>query len=274
MPLAGCASLLPIGEPASATDPGAAALLAESADAHGLAAFRTLGDLSVSYDGRWRPLIDRLQPVLVDRGHRRTSQERLLLAEGRIGQSHRGPAGTKHVRRDPDGVAVWFDGEASTDRDVLDAAALVADAYRLFLLGPLALAGRPLPMRRAGGETVDGAACELVDVWLRPGLGRVARDRLTLAIDRRTRRMRRLRFTLEGLRSTQGAVAKVDCFEFVERHGVAWPTRFHERLRRPIPGLPVHDWTLTGLDADRGLDAAMLGGPGFSGLAQVPAAPL
>lgn len=274
LPLAGCAALLPVAEAPPPADAGAAALLAESAAAHGLAAFRALADVSVSYDGEWRPLIDRLQPVLVDKPYRKVSQERLLPAQGLLGQTHRGPGGTKHVLRRPDGVAVWFDGRPSSDRDVLDAAALVADGYRLFLLGPIVLAGRALPMRRAGRETVDGRSCEVVEVWLQPGLGRVAADRLALAIDVRTQLMRRVTFTLEGLQSTQGAVAEVDAFDHVQRHGLTWPTRWHERLRRPIPGLAVHDWALTGLDVNRGLTPAMLDGPGFSGAAERPALPL
>jgi hypothetical protein len=273
-PLAGCSTLLPLKEapPPAAAD--AAALVAESADAHGLAAWRALADVSVSYDGDWRPFIDRLQPVLVDKSFRKTSQERMLVASNTIAQTHRGTAGAKHVLRRPDAIGVWFNGTPSTDRDVLDAAALVADGYRVFLLGPIVLAGRSLPMRRVGDDVVDGATCDLVDVWLRPGLGRVALDRLTLAIDRRTKLMRRVTFTLEGLQSTQGAVAEVDTFDHVQRHGVTWPTRFYERLRRPIPGFPVHDWKLTGLDVNRGLTAAMLEGPAFSGLAERPALPL
>lgn len=56
-------------------------------------------------------------------------------------------------------------------------------------------------------------------------------------------------------------------------HGVRWPTRFHERLLRPLP-LAVHDWRLTGLDANRGLDASDVSGVVFGGKAAVPAATL
>jgi hypothetical protein len=84
---------------------------------------------------------------------------------------------------------------------------------------------------------------------------------------------RRVRFTLNGLDSTRGAVAEVDAFEHATLRGARWPTRFHERLLRPFP-LPVHDWRLTGLDADRGLDAAEVNGAAFGGKAAKPAAAL
>lgn len=53
-----------------------------------------------------------------------------------------------------------------------------------------------------------------------------------------------------------------------------WPTRFFERLRKPIPGLPVHDWRLTGLDANRGLTAQDVSGAVYSARAAEPARPL
>jgi hypothetical protein len=62
--------------------PAGQSLLNESAAAHGVAALRALNDLSVSYDGSWRLLIDKLQPVLVDPGFRVKSEERLLPREG------------------------------------------------------------------------------------------------------------------------------------------------------------------------------------------------
>lgn len=293
--LGGCTAplqpLLPLSAAGAgaAHEPSATALLREAAEAHGLSAWRGVSDLSISYEGKWRALVVRLQPELTDPGFRGRSQERLLPALGLTAQRHEGPAGTKQVLRrrslaradDLGDIAVWRNGQPDTDPTRLDAAALVPDGYLLFLLGPLALvdaAGAPLPtvtaLQRGGTEEIDGSVCDQLRVRLAPGLGRVAADQLVLCLDRQTRRMRRLRFTLDGLESTQGAVAEVDVFAPRELHGMLWPTRFHERLRRPIPGLPVHDWRLTGLDINRGLLAADLSGPAWSAAAARPAQPL
>ena len=105
----------------------------------------------------------------------------------------------------------------------------------------------------------------------RPGHGLSAEDRYLLFIDRDKHLLRRVRFTMEGLASTQGAVAEVDFFDHKEIAGVTWPTRFYERLRKPIPNLPVHDWRLIGLDVNRGLTEADISGPAFSAKAATPA---
>lgn len=284
--LQGCAAPLPtVQNPASA--PAAQALLAESAAAHGLAALSGMHDLSVSYAGEWPPLIDRLQPALVDAGFRGGSEERLLLREGVVAQAHTGPRGHKQVvRRTVPGargdVRVWFNGEEARDDERRAAAALVADGYALFLLGPMLLvrdqaAGRALTVESAGVERVvlDGRAheCDVLRARVAPGLGVSGAEDLALFIDRGERLMRRVRFSLNGLASTRGAVAEVDGFDHTTLYGVRWPTRFHERLLRPLP-LPVHDWRLDGLDVDRGLSVAEVGGAAFSGGAVAPAAPL
>ncbi|MCK6427167.1 MAG: hypothetical protein L6Q75_19075 [Burkholderiaceae bacterium] len=298
--LGGCAPAAPLlGEPdeaprspaagsagAAGSDPAARRLFDEACAAHGLEAWRRVRDLSVSYDGRWRPLLQRLQPELVDAEFRGRSEERVLPRLGLAAQLHRGPGGVKQVRRQrgPAGAAgeveVRYNGRVSSDRAVRDAAALVVDGYLLFLLGPLALAdreagGAPLQLRLGERETVRGRDCEQLQVRLAPGLGFAAADRLLLCIDRRERLVRRLRFSLEGLASTRGAVAEVDAWDVHLAHGIAWPTQFHERLRRPIPFLPVHDWQLTGLEIDRGFGPADLAfpaeGSGFAGRAAAPA---
>lgn len=279
--LGGCASTPPLAPIPSdeRTQPEAAALLAESAAAHGLPAWRRVRDLSVSYRGEWRSLIDRLQPELVDARFRVASEERLIPGEGLIAQSHTGPGGHKHVVRqsgrggsaDTGGVTVAYNGVPTTDEPLRQASALVADGYRLFLLGPMALVDGGHTLRLAGLEQVGEHACERLMVRLAPGLGLSPVDQLVLCIDRRTRLMRRVRFTMDGLASTRGALAEVDTFDFQNMHGIEWPTRFHERLRRPIPRLPVHDWQLTGLDINRGLKATDLGGTQFAGVARGPA---
>ncbi len=274
-PLALAACAAPFPPPPDAVAPDALALLQSSARAHGSQAFAGIRDVSVSYTGEWRPIVPRLVPELVDAGHRRASEERILLRPGVSAAHHTGPAGEKHVVRNPRAVQVWFDGQPSAAPAALAAAALVADNYALFLLGPMRLATLPIaglsleaPDRiTVGGQRHD---CDTVRARLKPGLGLSDADQVTLFIDREHRLMRRLRFSLEGLDSTKGAIAEVDTWGHQPYAGLQIPTRFHERLLRPLP-IPVHDWTLTGLDLDRGLTEADLAGPAFTGGAAAPA---
>jgi hypothetical protein len=275
--------LMPLQSASSAPD--ADELLARSAAAHGLAALTKIEDLSVSYSGTWHSLVGKLQPALVDAGFRGGSQERILLRAGLIGQAHHGPSGSKQVarRRVADGpgeVRVWFNGDEASDAERRDAAALVVDGYCLFLLGPMVLAlpgpwQRRLDLERGPGERAQVAGvdydCDVLRVRMAPGLGFADSDRIDLLIDRQTHLTRRLRFSLNGLESTRGAVAAVDLFAFASRHGVMWPTGFYEHLLRPFH-LPVHDWRLTGLDVNRGLTPAEIDGEAFGGAALAPAA--
>lgn len=280
--IAGCASPLPKTLIAQ-SQPAAVKRLRESAEAHGEPALASLHDINVSYSGTWRPLVGRLQPVLIDPQFRGDSQERFLVRENLLAQSHTGPGGRKQVLRGPrrqrgdldqGEVQVWFNGAETLDPDKRAAAALVADGYLLFLLGPAWLTRRSLIAEFGGVETVDGHECDVIDVQLRPGLGFAPLDQLGVCVGRDDALMRRVRFSLNGLASTRGAVAEVDCFDHVTRHGIAWPTRYVERLLAPIPNLPVHDWLLTGLDVDRGYDVLALANPALDGAAVAPAAAL
>lgn len=283
--LPGCAAPLPTPR-ATATTPEAQALLNKSAAAHGLEAWLRIDDLSISYLGTWRPVVGRLQPALVDAGFRGRSEERLLPRARLTAQSHSGPEGRKQVVRRAASAAqgearVWFNGEESRDKDRRDAAAMVADLYGLFLLGPMALAQYPdraLLMETAPPERIvllNGQEhhCDVLRVQTTPGNGLSTADHMALFLDREQHLLRRARFTLNGLDPTRGAIAEVDMFDHITRHGVRWPTRFHERLLRPL-SLPVHDWRLTGLDVNRGLDEAAIGGADFGAKAAVPAAAL
>lgn len=266
-----CASPLPqprqVGEEA-----GARALLEASAQAHGVTALRQIRDLNVSYDGQWEGLVQKLQPVLVDAGFRKTSEERLLFSpKPLIGQRHDGPGGTKQVTRSNTSIDVRYNDLPHSGQDALAAAALVADAYRMFLLGPIHFLEGNSSLELAGVDDVEGRPCDLVLAVRRPGHGLSAEDRYLLFIDRQDRLLRRVRFSMEGLASTQGAIVEVNFFDHREIAGVRWPTRFFERLRRPIPSLPVHGWRLTGLDVNRGYAEADISGPAFTGLASAPA---
>jgi len=275
--LSGCATPLPLDTPAPAGGGLASqTLLQDSALAHGLQAYRQLKDINIAYEGQWRPFIDRVQPEVVDRGFRGASQERLMPALGLNAQHYQGPKGAKYVRwqraRTAAGasVGVWFNGKPSADAGLNAAAAVVADCYALFLLGPLWLLAQNPPLQRDGTERVDGRVCEVLHAWITPGLGRAATDRVTLYIDERTRLTRRIRFTLEGYERTQGAVAEVDTYDHEQRFGVMWPMRSVERVVHPVQ-LPAHDWRIAGLDVNRGYGADALAGPEFSGAAAAPA---
>ena len=293
--LGGCSTPLPLdrspglpkGGANAAVNPAANAAAANarlmaSALAHGLPAYRQLNDINVAYDGEWQPLIGRIQPEIVDAGYRIRSEERLMPRLGINAQRYQGPKGHKQVwwqranlaapaSVNPAGeVAVWFNGQASSDPSVLSASALVAEIYGLFLLGPLWLADRNLPAELDGTERVDGRLCDVLHLWVSPGFGQVGLDRLSLCIDRDNHITRRMRFTLEGFAGTRGAVAETDTFDHQRRDGILWPMRSFERVLHPIR-LPAHDWRITGLDINRGYGPEQLRGPSFGGVAAQPA---
>jgi hypothetical protein len=117
---AGCAARgIPVPEKAG-ENPAARTILQASAEAHGLAAWRGISDVSVAYAGEWHGLVSRLQPVLIDAAFRQGSEERLLLApEPLLAQAHRGPGGDKQVLRTPAVVTVAYNGQPAGDKDVL-----------------------------------------------------------------------------------------------------------------------------------------------------------
>lgn len=261
--LAGCAErLVPLDAPGSTA--AARALLADSAAAQGAGALKQFSTVDVSYDGTFAGLVDRLQPELVDASRRAVARDRLDLRAGSITQEQSGPGGAKRVERTPGlfaqgTVRVLLDGIEATDRPRRDAAAVVADCYQLFLLGPMLLAGRwgadrTLAMAVSGTETVVVAgqnhACDVLRVSMRPGLGLSDGDELVLWIDQAARLMRRVRFTLNGHLPTRGAVAETDCWGYAGHGGVQFAAAYEERLLRPLP-LDVHRWRMTGIMLER-----------------------
>jgi hypothetical protein len=273
--LDGCTSMpAPRG---SAIEPAAAALLDAAQRAHGKEAFAKIRDLNVSYNGTWFDLVTRLQPVLTDKNFRKTSEERTLFADSVVAQIHSGDAGRKIVVREKlatsASATVWYNEKQDGNREKIDAAHLVLEAYQLFLY-PAFYVQRASVLELAGSGSVNGRDCDLLLAVLRPGLGRASEDRVVLYIDRQDKLVRRVRLTLEGLASTQGAVVDVDHDKFVEIGGVKWPTHFYEALVKPFPGLPAHDFSLTGLDINRGLGKADFVDGTFSERAAKPASPL
>jgi hypothetical protein len=228
-------------------------LLEATIDAHGAASFQNIQDIAVSYDGEWRSAVRVFQPILIDWGYRKRSEERILLPSLTVGQRHNGPVGTKYVVRSGDAVEVVYDG-VNNDEPLRDqAAAAVADGYQMFLLGPFFFQLRTAVIDLAKPTLVDGRRCRQLLAILRPGFGFSAEDRVLIAIDEQDHLVRRLRFTFNALPTTQGVIADVIPSDYVRIDGVMWPTRFKEIIKKPLPNLTVHEWHLTGLDTNRGL---------------------
>ncbi len=255
------------------SDSDAVALLTASQQAHGGKAFQKVRDVSVRYEGKWASIGPRFQPVLVDKSFRGTSEERMLLNTRTVAQAHSGSAGTKNVLRSPGKVDVAYNGARSTDEEAQRAAALVADAYTLFLLGPFYFDRPGVEITSAGEAVVDKAMCDGVLAVLRPGIGMADEDRVILFIDRADKKLRRVRMTLNGLESTRGAEVDVTFRDFRTIGGILWPTDFDERIRAPFD-LHAHEWKMVGLEINRGFQAADLTVGGFEGLAAAPAAQL
>lgn len=255
------------------SDANAMALLAASQKAHGGNALQKVRDVSVRYEGKWAAIGPRFQPVLVDKTFRGNSEERLLVNAWTIAQVHSGSAGTKNVLRSPGKVAVAYNGTLSTDEEARRAAALVADAYTLFLIGPFYFDRPGVKITSAGEGFVDKAVCDLVLAVLRPGFGMADEDRVILSIDRADKKLRRVRMTLNGLESTRGAKVDVTFRDFRTIGGIVWPTDFDERIRAPFD-LHAHHWKILGLEINRGFQAADLTVGGFKGRAAAPTAQL
>lgn len=257
----------------SKSHPKAAALLTESQRAHGANAFAKIRDVNVRYDGRWALIGPRFQPVLADTRFRRSSEERLLVAPRVIAQEHQGPAGAKSVVRRPGKVIVNYNGALATDEETRRAAAVVADAYTMFLLGPFYFNRPGVVLATNGKGLVDKAMCDQVLAVLRPGFGTAEEDRVVLSIDCDTKQLRRVRMTLNGLESTQGAEIDVTFRDHRKIDGVLWPTDFDERIRVPFD-LHAHHWRMLGLDTNRRYLASDLAPSGFRNRAARPATSL
>ncbi len=284
----GCAVLLIGCGGASPPIPPTAAVTASAADAQtifdaclqahgGAAAYARLQDVNVRFDSHWATVGPRLQPVLSDREHRGGSVERYVPVRGGfiVSQLHHGPAGAKTVTRGPQKKAasqnplelanVAFNPDlppenrspnqgfvVSSDPEVRAAAGLVTDAYSMFLFGPKFFVQRGAKFQKLDATAeVQGHACDELVTTLSPGLGTNNDDRVVLYIDRENHLLRRVQFTLNALESTKGAEVHVDLMDHRQLAGVMWPTRYSERIDRPV-NLPAHQWQLLGFDVNRG----------------------
>lgn len=245
--LAGCVSYrLPLATPGDPVSAGE--ILAASMAAHGgEKAFDAISELQVGYEGKWSGFASSLQPVLSDPGFRIRSDERLsLLPEIQTEQIHHGPAGIKTVFRKRPQIRIERNGIADTDPEALAAAALVVDVYEMLLLGPFYFRGREHTITHGGTRLISGRIHDVLLATVRPGFGESEEDRLALFIDRDSKLLRRVHFSIDGLESTRGAEVDVTFDFHTLVAGILWPTEFDERIRVPFD-LPAHRWRMKAL---------------------------
>lgn len=244
-------SSLPVPGPGAGkgNDSGASDVIRSSARAHGdpWTNYRTV---KVSYDGVWSTIATKVQPVITDPGYRKSSVEVYQPRLRKVFQVHTGPMGNKEVLRQRPKSEVKFNGVRSTDREVSDAAALVADAYTVFLFGSSWLAENGKDLRLVEVPALGGEPCQGVAGRLAPGIGNSPEDHFIAWIGKTSGLLRRFQFSLNGMDSTRGADVDVVFSEhWKAADGSVWPARFVERIQRPI-SVPAHDWRMTSLSLD------------------------
>jgi hypothetical protein len=255
--LTGCIDPLP-KVAAGKTDPAAEALLQAAVEAHGGENFDKVQSITIELDGTWLNDVWKFQPELVDRAYRGSSVETYTRQPDQgwvVEQTHTGPDGEKFVRwsRSEGIEEVIYDGK-SVPKDMSearDAAGMVADAYLMFLTAPFYLKDHPdrVSITMAEPTVVVGRECDQILVRLEPGLDHAKRDHVLLAVDRETKRVSRIRFSLNGYDGTRNATADVEVSDYIEKAGVMWPTDFLEIVRYPID-LEVHIWELLDIKVD------------------------
>jgi hypothetical protein len=248
--LASC-STLPVPGPAAGQGGGgeASEIIRRSSTVHG-DPWKKYVSVQVSYDGEWSTIATKVQPVITDPGFRKSSVEIYQPRLGSVRQTHSGSMGIKEVLRQRPKSIVKFNGVRSTDREVADAAALVADAYTVFLFGTSWLAENGRDLRLLDERALNGELCQLVCGKLAPGLGNSAEDYFIVWIGKESGLMKRFQFSLNGMDSTRGADVDVVFSEhWKAADGSVWPSRFIERIQRPIP-VQAHDWRMTSLRLD------------------------
>jgi hypothetical protein len=248
--LAACSSL-PVPGRATAVAPTETArqIMKQSAASHG-DVWKKYREVEVEYTGEWSPIAKRLQPVLTDAGFRESSMEIYQPASGKIRQVHAGPLGTKIVDRRKPEIHVTFNSTASHDPEVVDSAALVADAYTAFLFGPSWLSHKGTDFKIIGERTLDGERCHLIEGRMSPGFGNSHEDHFIAWIGRDNSLMKRFQFTLNGLDSTRGADVDVTFSDFQKAaDGSVWPRNFVEYIQRPLRA-KAHQWRMKSLKLD------------------------
>lgn len=249
--LPACSNLpVPGSAPLNGDAAAARRLLVRSAAASG-DPWEKLRKVEVAYAGEWSAVAAKIQPVLVDVNFRKSSKEVYLPTSRQVRQVHTGPAGTKEVLRGPGVIEVRYGGVRNTDSNVDDAAALVADAYTVFLFGPSYLKSRATGLGLVGSREVGGEMCDGVQGTLRPGIGRSEVDRFIVWIGRDSSLMRQFQFSIDGFAGTRGADVEVMFSEHrKEADGMVWPRRFVERIVRPI-SVQAHEWRMVGVKSEK-----------------------
>jgi hypothetical protein len=247
--LTACSSLPNPNSPSGKVSDEAVKLLEKSAAKAGKP-WRSLEKVEVAFTGEWTKIVQKMQPDLVNAEYRKSSREVYFPRLSRVEQTHTGPRGIKSVVRRPGKIEVSFSEYRTATEVEKDAAALVADAYTMFVFGADFLLSRGsdwrlwLSMQR---QEIEGDPCSLVFGTLRPGVGRSAEDKVIAWISQRDHRLRRVQFTLNGLESTAGADVDVTFSDFQPGpNGTEWPRHFLETVRRPLT-LKAHEWRMTEL---------------------------
>ena len=247
--LAACTSLPTPNQSLGQASQQAVRLLEKSAEKAGKP-WRRLDRVDVAFTGEWTKIVQKMQPELVNAEYRKSSREVYFPRLSRVEQTHTGPSGTKTVLRTPGKIEVRLPVYRQPTETEKDAAALVADAYTMFVFGADYLLARghdwriwPVMQR----QEIEGDPCSLVFGTLKPGVGRSAGDKVIAWISQRDHRLRRVQFTLNGLESTAGADVDVTFSDFQPGpNGTEWPRHFIETVRRPLT-LKAHEWRMTEL---------------------------
>ena len=270
--LSACASRFPTPDshPFTVQDvqaPSGADIFNSTFKQHGGEQLAALNDVSVGLTGKWKRLITKIQPLVTDFTYRVDSQERLLPKERVYAAHYQGPAGTKSVFRSPAEIQVHYNDEPSQDPQVLSSTALTADAFHLFLLGPLALADWAEGFTRIADKKLNGAPHYRVYLERQPGFGFADVDEIVLWVNKNTNLTSMVQITLLGHDTTKAAHVEVEYLNYLTEGAYTFPSQFFERVNAPI-AIDAHAWELTGLKINSGYTLDELKQPGFAGNAK------
>lgn len=272
----GCAHRSPISEVAVVGhDDGLSAqdVFDTTFQRHGGAHLSVLTDVNVAVNGEWHYIITKIQPDVTDEDYRQQSQERILIFPRIYAALYKGDAGTKRVFRSEQSIDLAYNGKQSSDLRKKTATALTADAFYMFVLGPLALNEQVKNWQRLEDGQWKGKSYYRINGELKPGIGFSTNDFISLWVDKQTNLTFRLHITLEGFESTKGAHVDTSFLAYKDVGQFTFPTHFFERVLGPIK-IDAHEWWYTGIDINRGLTGSDLIINGWSEKAAKPAAKL
>jgi hypothetical protein len=158
---------------------------------------------------------------------------------------------------------VFYNGKASNDPAVLSSTALTADAFHMFLLGPLSLERWQTNFKRLSDAKFKRETHHRIYLERKPGFGLSERDEVVLWIDTDSKLTKLIQITLEGHDTTKGAHVEVEYLAYLKQGPYNFPSDFFERVNARI-SIDAHAWHLTGLDINRDYTEQELKTPGFS----------